>query len=459
MDKTQFSGATSPATSDSPTGVAIEFVNHASFILEHDGTRIISDPWLFGSSFNDGWDLICDYDFDLQRFETINYIWFSHEHPDHFSPPVLRSVPQELRSGITVLYQNTRDHKVVEFCAGLGFKTLELPHEKQITIGDGLEVTCGNVPFFDSWILFSCSGTRILNINDCIVDGEGVASDIWNVTGSVDLLLTQFSYAGWKGNVDDKQLRERSAASKLAILQTQIKAFEPRWTIPFASFNYFSHVENRYLNDSINTPKDAVEAIHQAESTPVLLYPADTWSVGKAWDNQPSLERYELDYDLSQNPFRTSMTVPESELIESGNSYIERMRSHNNRLLMRIIRHIPFGGFLGPLKILVSDLAAVYEFSFENGLVRMSNREAYDVKMHSSSLSYVFRFNWGYDTLMVNGRFEADMRNYNKMTKTFSLGTLNNTGRFIGLRLLVDTTFLYAFARGLRKFARRLKRV
>ena len=459
MDKTQYSGAAYPATSDSPTGVAIEFVNHASFILEHEGTRIISHPWLFGSAFNDGWDLICDYDFDLRRFESINYIWVSHEHPDHFSPPVLRSIPQELRSRITVLFQNTRDHKVVEFCAGLGFQTLELPHEKQITIGNSLDVTCGNVPFFDSWILYSCNGLKILNINDCIVDGEGVASDIRNVTGSVDVLLTQFSYAGWKGNVDDKPLRETSAASKLAIIQTQIKVFELRWTIPFASLNYFSHVENRYLNDSINTPKDAVDAIYQAESTPVLLYPADTWHVGKVWDNLPSLERYELDYNLSKKPFHTSVTVPELELIESGNSYIERMQSHNNRSLMRIIRRVSLGSFLGPIKILVSDLAAVYEFSFENGLVRMSNPEAYDVKMRSSSLSYVFRFNWGYDTLMVNGRFEADMRNFNKMTKTFSLGTLNNTGRFIGLRLLVDTTFLYAFARGLRKFAQRLKRV
>ena len=89
----------------------------------------------------------------------------------------------------------------------------------------------------------------------------------------------------------------------------------------------------------------------------------------------------------------------------------------------------------------------------------MDTHEIYDVKMHSSSLSYIFRFDWGYDTLMVNGRFEADMRNFNKMTKTFSLGTLNNTGRFINLRLLIDTTFLYAFARALRKFARRLKQV
>lgn len=62
----------------------------------------------------------------------------------------------------------------------------------------------------------------------------------------------------------------------------------------------------------------------------------------------------------------------------------------------------------------------------------------------------------GYDTLMVNGRFEASMETFNKMTKTFSIGTLNNTGRFVRFRLLFDSNFRRSFARALRKFARRL---
>lgn len=448
-----------PVSDHPPTEVNIEFVNHASFILEYGRTRIINDPWLFGSAFNDGWDLICDYKFDMRRFETLHYIWVSHEHPDHFSPSTLKGIPEEFREHITFLFQDTKDRKVIEFCAGLGFQTQELPHEKRVTLRNGLRVTCGNVPFFDSWILYDCNGLKILNINDCVVDGEGVASDIRRVTGPIDLLLTQFSYAGWKGNVADKPLRERSAASKLAIMQTQIRSFDPQWTIPFASFSYFSHQENRHLNDSINKPQDAVDAIVETGSTPILLYPTDSWRVGDPWDNNVPLGNYDRDYDLSVKSYHTSETVPELELVQAANSYVERMRSRNNRLLTGAIRRIPLAGFLSPLKILVYDLGKVFEFSFEGGLVPKDAQGRHDVKMHSSSLNYVFRFDWGYDTLMINGRFEADMKNFNKMTKTFSLGTLNNTGRFINLRLLIDTTFLYALARALRKFARRLKPV
>ena len=52
---------------------AIEFVNHASFVLEFAGRRIIQDPWLFGTAFNDGWSLLCDYGFSPERFREIDY--------------------------------------------------------------------------------------------------------------------------------------------------------------------------------------------------------------------------------------------------------------------------------------------------------------------------------------------------------------------------------------------------
>ena len=73
----------------------IQFVNHSSFIVEHEGVRIISDPWLEGRVFNNGWDLISKSKFMYDDFKEIQYIWFSHEHPDHFFPPNLKLIPAE----------------------------------------------------------------------------------------------------------------------------------------------------------------------------------------------------------------------------------------------------------------------------------------------------------------------------------------------------------------------------
>ena len=63
------------------------------------------------------------------------------------------------------------------------------------------------------------------------------------------LLLSQFSYAAWKGGRNNRAFRA-AAAQKLETLAAQIRTLRPRFTLPFASLIYFSNSENSYLNDA-----------------------------------------------------------------------------------------------------------------------------------------------------------------------------------------------------------------
>ena len=72
----------------------IIFLNHASFIIEFNGVKILNDPFLFGSAFNNGWNLIKEVDHE-KILKDITHIIFSHEHPDHFSVPFLKSIPSD----------------------------------------------------------------------------------------------------------------------------------------------------------------------------------------------------------------------------------------------------------------------------------------------------------------------------------------------------------------------------
>ena len=436
------------------SGPAIEFVNHASFILEFAGRRIITDPWLFGTAFNDGWSLLCDGDFDLERFRDIDYIWLSHEHPDHFSPAVLHSVPEAVRRDITVLFQQTKDRKIIDFCNEIGFRTRELPHLERVRLENGLEVVCGLVPLYDSWILYDCAGFKILNINDCAIDRKAAATDVKRAVGRIDVLFTQFSYAGWKGNAGDTAMRQAAAGAKLEAMQGQIRVLQPRWTVPFASFSYFSHQENQHSNDSINQPEDAVAAIQEAGSEPVIMYPGDIWTAGDSWSNRGAMERYRTHYDFAAKTFLTSRTVEESILLETGRSYVERIRSRNSLALLWLIRRTPLVGLLRPVTVFVYDLDATYRFSLEHGLQRIDPVQHPDVKMHSSSLDHLLRHEWGFDTLAINGRFEADLSGFKKMKKTFAIGALNNAGRRLSAGLLFDGDLLrmvWAAVRRLRR--------
>ena len=436
----------------------IEFVNHASFIVDYQGVRILCDPWLFGSAFFNGWDLLCETRFKTEDFQNIQYIWFSHEHPDHFSPPVLNKIPEEVRKNITVLFHETKDKKVIDFCQKKGFKVMELANLKKYTLAPDFEIMCGAVLPFDSWICFYGDGKKVLNVNDCIVDGEAKAEHLKVHTGEVDVIFTQFSYAAWKGNEQDVPLRRESAAAKLQIVTDQIHVFKPKYTIPFASFVYFSHEENKYMNEGVNLPDAACKAITAAGSIPVLLYPGDSWEVGTEWDNTAPNQAYEKEYAaLPQKPYHKALkSLTDAELMESCQKYLTRLKTKNNFALIKMIKLVPGFGFFRPFTILLHDRNAVYQFDITKGLIRMPDGTKYDVRMHSESLDFVFKFDWGYDTLTVNGRFNADMDGFAKMTKSFSVGPLNNTGRTVSFKLFFDFEMIGNFLGALYRFGKRM---
>src|SRR5665213_106462 len=178
----------------------ITWVNHSSFVVEDGQSRLICDPWIDGSVFNNGWNLLSPTRWTYEDFRGLTHIWFSHEHPDHFSPPNLQKIPPDVRGRLEVLYQPTKDRKVLDYCKKLGFRTRELPPFTWIPLGDSMRVKCGPFPTYDSWILFDVSGFKVLNLNDCQVRNAQMARDLLKTTGPIDVLLSQFSYACWVGN-------------------------------------------------------------------------------------------------------------------------------------------------------------------------------------------------------------------------------------------------------------------
>ncbi|MEM7532716.1 MAG: MBL fold metallo-hydrolase [Chloroflexota bacterium] len=446
----------------------IRWVNHASFVLQHGDVRLISDPWLFGSAFNNGWDLLCETKFTIDDFEQqgITHLWFSHEHPDHFAPPVLKQIPAHVRQNITVLFQTTEDQKVLRYCRVLGFQTVELPVHGWYELTPDLRVMCGKIPFFDSWLLIEAGETKILNANDCVVDGEGIASEIARYTGAVDVLLTQFSYANWEGNPDELELRVASAAEKLRRVKLQVETFTPTYVIPFASFVYFSHEENFFCNDAINTIRDAHTFIHtQTDVIPVVLYPDDCWTVGASHDNETSLRAYDADYDLSQKLLRQTDSVTLDTLVTLSHDYIQRMSAQNSRFFIKLLSLPPLRYF-EPLRLALTDLKKVVLFDMTQGLQVVHDIDEYsldeysldeyspddaDIFLSSESLAYIFQFDWGFDTLTVNGRFQASQTQYKRMIKTLFLGSLNNTGRYLHPKTLFDIEFVKRALRKLRK--------
>ena len=93
--------------------------------------------------------------------------------------------------------------------------------------------------------------------------------------GTFDVLLTQFSYAAWKGGINNKIYRQVAADEKLEVIKTQASVLDCKTVIPFASFVYFSNELNFYMNDSINTPEKVIKFFSDKKINVIVLAPGE----------------------------------------------------------------------------------------------------------------------------------------------------------------------------------------
>lgn len=402
----------------------ITFVNHASYKIDFGNVSLITDPWLYGSAFNDGWDLLVPTPEQFLNFDGVTHIWFSHEHPDHFAPAVLKSIAPEKRQDIEVLYQETEDKKVINFCKKIGFRTRELQPNQPVQIGEDFSFQCAPFTDGDSWSYAMVGGKGILNLNDCIFSGQELCRSILQHIESVDLLFTQFGYAHKVGNEDDDNLRIEKANEKLSRIRVQDIVFKPTYICPFASFVYFSHEENDYMNRGQNTVIKTHEFIKEKTSAnPIILYPEDIFIFQKFYDNAEALRRYELRYEQIKNlPKRSSLSVIESKLVNESVSYGQKLVK-NNPTARRLINKI------NP-KIFITDFGRAFVFKGESGLKPAKYTfEDCDVSIHSSSLQYMFQFDWGGGSSHINGRYQIPPNgDFYKIFLFIKMGSLNNQG-------------------------------
>ena len=424
----------------------IQFFNHACFSVEHQNEVLICDPYLDGTAFNNGWDLIInDIVFEF-NYEKNNFIYFSHEHPDHFSISFLKSISQELRSNIKIIYQTTKSGRVASFLSSIGYDVIEVPNKAQFKMNKEFSITIGQVPFYDSWAIINVNGYKIVNANDCIIEAPYRAKEINKLSQGCDVLFTQFSYANWvEGGSASLEARQQLAEEKLRRIQIQVSALSPRFVVPFASMVRFCHEENKYMNDCINTPTDAVEFINdQTSANAFLMKPYEIWNGTDSKENNEAIKFWENAYSnaMKRKLVKIISTVDEYKLMQASQSMITRVKSVNNWFFIFILSRLHI---LPKLTMYISDLDENYSFSWHKGFKKLDDGP-FDIKLSSESVFFLFSFDFGVDTLNVNARFEGTLLSKKKLIRCFSPLALNNTGRYISLsgvfNLFSDKAFL-----------------
>lgn len=421
---------------------AIQFVNHASFVLEYQDVRLVCDPWIVGSAFQNGWDLLTTIK-DPVDFSTITHIWFSHEHPDHFSVPSIKAIPAEFRSRITVLFQTTKDKKVINFCRSLGFKVQELPLGRVVSLTPSLFLTCAKEGIEDSWLYIETPEFRILNLNDCVIDSSYRAKKLRKAIGnnSPDILFSQFGYASKIGDEGDDDLRREESAAHLGRLAVQCEVLKPRIVVPFASFVYFSQSDNFYMNSGMNDIGD-VEVFLKDKTTsrPIVMRPGQTVDIAQAVsdveiDNSASVAFYRAAREAIRPKDPAPSNLDIADLTKAADAYRERLKRY---LPIQRALHTVFPNvFRNNITFYLTGIDKFVVFDWRGPMVEVSPTQQY-VRISPESLKFLFDFDFGAATLGVNGRYTNCNIPARAFRFMFIFGNWRNNGELFPVKYLAE---------------------
>jgi len=430
----------------------ISFVGHASVLLKTGPVALLMDPWLQGDVFNESWTLHPDPVLSEEDMARVTHIWISHEHPDHLSIATLRGIPEERRSAITALFQDFYSDEIRKILVSLRFKeVIVLPRARFFALAPGVQVYCRQVGHLDSSLAVRAEDKILLNINDCDLPVSTMRS-MRRDLGPIDVLLDQFSIAGWPGNADDARRKEESRRRVMRKFLQDIETFEPRYIIPFASFVRFSHRENAHMNLHVNTIDDVAERV--APSRLVVMYPGDVWDLsGPFAGTARAVERYRSDFGrIKDLPTKNHEVVAMEKILATVDKRIQDLRLRYHGVFLR---------WFPPVTFYLEDLERALEVDVRRGVREIAlARNDCIVRLSSQAMWHAFHFRWGLPTLGVSGRMslnshELPFRRLKKLGALYSSKVYTReASSFLNRRLLG-----YLWERRLDLYSHYLQRV
>jgi len=400
--------------------LSIELVSHASVVIRCDGTRIWTDPWLFGSAFNNSWELLGPAPAPPADLDEIQFLWISHEHPDHFHIPTLRALPQTFKDRVTVLFQRLNSHKVFDAFEKMGYSHLvTLPSRKPIRpTRSACSVYCYPVGQMDSALGVAGDGVRVLNVNDAELDGRDCRI-IRKDFGAPDAVLCQFSYAGYAGDPDHEARLTEMAEMQLQKVSEYARDLGATTSIPIASFMYFSRDDNRYMNAHMNRPSDLVRFFEPRRQGVVVLTPGESWTVGTPHDNAVAVKLWECEFDaVDEKEYVPSDSTGIDELAAAFHERVAHLRAKFPRSVLRALKPIT-------VRLTDHDLCVRVCFGSDTFEVLDDPGAVADVEMNSQPFWFWLTQPFGMQSLGTTARYrltgEGSFRNWRRHRIVFSL--------------------------------------
>jgi len=395
----------------------IKLLCHASVLISTEDCVVMADPWFVGGAFNDSWSLWPAPAVSHEDMDATTHLYISHEHPDHFHFPTLKSLPAEFKSRVNVIFQYNNSNKVTDALKKLGFsKFTVVKHRHTVEISPKTQAYVYQQGLMNSGLGLISGGQKVFNINDAEFshrDCQIISKDI----GTWDVVLNQFSMAGYGGNPNRAATLTKAASRILGTMMENHRDLGAKATIPFASFIYFSTIYNSYMNEFGNKPRTVHQAFQGAGLTANILYPGDTWDLNQPdYDSESALSRFDQsETELQAVQLRVPTPIPLEAIESSFQKLAKHLKAHYGALLLSMLK---------PVVIRIPDINQTIRIHIRSAsFERLDANQDPELEIDSDALNFAFSWPWGVQTLGVSARATVfkNIRNWKFHRAIFAL--------------------------------------
>jgi UDP-MurNAc hydroxylase len=315
-------------------------LSHAGLLVEHDGKRIVCDPWLIGSCYWRSWWNFPEPDPELLADLRADFVYLTHLHWDHFHGPSLRKL---FRRKTCILVPKVPTRRMVEDLRILGFRNvIEVAHGDRVALGPDFRLYSYQFGLgVDSAAVISGGGVTLFNCNDAKFFGLPLRQ-ITRAHRGIDFIFRSHSSAGpIPYCVEDYErlipevASHSDSADQFARCALHVGA---RYAVPFASNHCFLHKDTMAFNATATTPDDVRRHYEQiaarcgSQSKCVVMPPGSSWDDSHGFDIRPfdfSARRAYIDTLLARHAGKLESYYREEERVtadfESFRRYFERL--------------------------------------------------------------------------------------------------------------------------------------
>jgi hypothetical protein len=253
--------------------------------------------------------------------------------------------------------------------------------------------------------------------------------------------MVQFSYAIGKSNRNNKKERENWSDEILKKLSKNIKFLNPKFVIPFASFCYFSKYDNFYMNDSINKIDKTIDFLSKENPNIKFLsfYPGDTWDLNSNFSNQESLNKYKEDYEKINILRFDEQIIQFDHLRKVSDDFIQTTKKNNNLFnFYKVLNKKKYNIYFK-----LTDIKKTYFFNFDKSLIEIDNFNNNKpwCSLSTQTLNNLFSSGYGYDALIIGGRFEANKLGLSSLNNIFKFQTKNYQNIYYNFNTILNNLF------------------